>query len=74
MPITEKTPTSTEHAYAVSKLAGEEVVRTYSKDFGVKSVIIRAPFIVGEFQKEKNVLREFIECAEGGKSEVTPFS
>ena len=33
-------------------------------------MIIRAPFIVGEFQKEKNVLREFIECAEGGKSLV----
>lgn len=70
LPITEKTPTSTEHAYAVSKLAGEEVVRTYSKDFGIKSAIIRAPFIVGEYQKEKNVLREFVECAESGKSLV----
>lgn len=70
LPITEKTSTSTEHAYAVSKLAGEEVVRTYSKDFGIKSAIIRAPFIVGEYQKEKNVLREFIECAAGGKSLV----
>ncbi|MEM3191228.1 MAG: NAD(P)-dependent oxidoreductase, partial [Candidatus Parvarchaeota archaeon] len=70
LPITEKTPTSPEHAYAVSKLAGEEVVRTYSKDFGIKSAIFRAPFIVGEYQKEKNVLREFIECAEVGKSLV----
>ena len=68
LPITEKTPTSTEHAYAVSKLAGEEVVRTYSKDFGIKAVIIRAPFVVGEHQKEKNVLREFVECATAGKS------
>ncbi|HEV2139020.1 MAG TPA: NAD(P)-dependent oxidoreductase [Nitrososphaerales archaeon] len=70
LPITEKTPTSTEHAYAVSKLGGEEVVRTYSNDFGIKSAIFRAPFIVGEHQKEKNVLREFVECAEGGKSLV----
>ena len=70
LPITEKTPTSTEHAYATSKLAGEEVVRTYSKDFGMKSAIIRAPFIVGENQKERNVLREFIECAIGGKNLV----
>ena len=70
LPITEETPTSTEHAYATSKLSGEEVVRTYSKDFGIKSAIIRAPFIVGENQKERNVLREFIECAIGGKSLV----
>ena len=70
LPITEKTPTSAEHAYATSKLAGEEVVGTYSRDFGIKSAIFRAPFIVGEHQKEKNVLREFVECAESGKSLV----
>jgi UDP-glucose 4-epimerase len=70
LPITEKTPTSTGHAYAVSKLAGEEVVRTYSKDFGIKSAIFRAPFIVGEHQREKNVLREFVECAAGGRNLV----
>lgn len=70
LPITERTPTNTEHAYAVSKLAGEEVVRTYSKDFEIKSAIFRAPFIVGEYQKERNVLREFIECAIGGKNLV----
>ena len=52
----------------MSKLAGEEVVRTYSKDFGIKSIVIRAPFIAGENQKEKNVLRKFIECVISGKS------
>lgn len=67
LPITEETATSANHAYAVSKLGGEEVVKTYSKDFGIKSVIFRTPNIAGEFQKERNVLREFIECAQAGK-------
>jgi UDP-glucose 4-epimerase len=70
LPITEQTSTSANHAYAVSKLAGEEVVKTYSKDFGIKSVILRTPNIAGEFQKERNVLREFIECAQHGKPMV----
>jgi UDP-glucose 4-epimerase len=63
LPITERTPTSAHHAYAVSKLMGEDIVRTYSEDFGLKSVIFRAPFIAGEHQKERNVLREFVEAA-----------
>jgi UDP-glucose 4-epimerase len=63
LPITERTPTSAHHAYAVSKLMGEDIVRAYSEDFGLKSVIFRAPFIAGEYQKERNVLREFVEAA-----------
>ena len=63
LPIREETPVKPEHAYGVSKLLGEEVLRTYSSDFGISSTIFRAPFIVGPFQKEKNVLRELLESA-----------
>jgi nucleoside-diphosphate-sugar epimerase len=67
LPITENTPTSPEHAYAISKLQGEQIVQSYSIDYGLKSVIIRAPFIVGERQLERNVVQEFIESARMGK-------
>lgn len=63
LPITPETPVSLEHAYAHSKYAGELGVRNYSADFGVKSVIFRTPFIVGERQRERNAVREFIETA-----------
>jgi UDP-glucose 4-epimerase len=63
LPITPETPVSLKHAYATSKYMGELAVRTYSEDFGLKSVIFRAPFVSGEHQNEKNVLLEFIESA-----------
>jgi len=63
LPISPDTPVSLEHAYAHSKFAGELIVRNYSADFGIKSVLFRAPFIVGERQKEMNAVKEFIEAA-----------
>lgn len=71
LPITPDTPISLEHAYATSKYAGELVVRNYSEDFGISSTIFRTPFVVGEFQKERNVVKEFIEAAVGGEELVT---
>jgi UDP-glucose 4-epimerase len=63
LPITEETPVALEHAYATSKFMGELAVKTYSGDFGIKSAIFRAPFIVGENQNEMNALKEFIHSA-----------
>ena len=63
LPITPSTPVSLEHAYATSKYMGELAVRTYSNDFGIKSVVFRAPFVAGEHQNERNVLLEFIQSA-----------
>ena len=68
LPIDENTGVDLHHAYANSKYAGELVVRTYAEDFGFKSAIFRLPFVVGEHQKEKNALREFINAAEKGES------
>ncbi|HEV2118502.1 MAG TPA: NAD(P)-dependent oxidoreductase [Candidatus Bathyarchaeia archaeon] len=68
LPIKESTPTLAEHAYAVSKLAGEEIARTYGLDFDIKTVVFRAPFIVGERQVERNMVREFIDCAIRGEN------
>lgn len=66
LPITESTPVELHHAYANSKYAGELVVNTYAQDFGIRAAAFRLPFIVGERQKEKNALREFINAAEAG--------
>lgn len=63
LPITEETPIALEHAYATSKYLGELVVKTYSEDFDIKSVVFRAPFIVGENQNEMNVVKEFLHSA-----------
>jgi UDP-glucose 4-epimerase len=68
LPIREETPVSLEHAYANSKYAGELVVRNYSADFGIRSVVFRTPFIVGEGQIERNMVREFVEAAFRGDS------
>ena len=62
LPITESTQISLEHAYATSKYLGELVAQTYASDFGIKVAIFRTPFIVGEGQKERNLLKEFIEA------------
>ena len=66
LPITADTTVSLKHAYANSKYMGELAVRTYSEDFGIKSVVFRAPFVAGEFQNERNVLLEFIQSAQRG--------
>ena len=63
LPITPSTLVALEHAYATSKYMGELAVRTYSNDFGIKSVVFRAPFVAGEHQNERNVLLEFIQSA-----------
>lgn len=70
LPITPTTSLSLEHAYANSKYMGELVLRTYSHDFGLKSVIFRAPFVSGEHQRERSVLMEFIASAVQGKDLV----
>ena len=70
LPITPDTPISLRHAYANSKYMGELAVRTYCEDFGIKSVIFRAPFVAGERQNERNVLLEFIQSAQHGEDLV----
>jgi UDP-glucose 4-epimerase len=70
LPISPSTPVLLEHAYANSKYMGELVVKTYSQDFGLKSTIFRAPFVSGEYQRERSVLMEFIESASQGKDLV----
>lgn len=70
LPITEETPIALEHAYATSKYMGELAVRAYSEDFKIRSAIFRAPFIVGEGQRERNVVKEFVESVLGDKELV----
>ena len=70
LPITPDTPVSLKHAYANSKYMGELAVKTYSEDFGLRSVVFRAPFVAGEHQNERNVLLEFIQSAQINESLV----
>lgn len=59
LPIDEKHPVSPNNPYAHSKWLAEELCRFYSKEFGVKTIILRPFNIFGEGQNE-NFLIPFI--------------
>jgi len=60
--IWEGTVFNPENPYGGSKVAAEYVARIYAKCFGIKTVIFRAPLIVGEGQIEYNSIHEFVDC------------
>lgn len=66
-PITENTPVSPSNPYGLSKLCGELVVKCYASNYGIKSIIFRAPLLCGKGQKELNALREFALTAIRGQ-------
>ena len=50
-------------SYGVSKLAGEEYVKAYSKNFGLDFTIFRLFNVYGELQKNSWVIPEFVKKA-----------
>lgn len=53
--------------YGYSKWCGELVAKCYAMNFGIRTIIFRAPLICGKGQKELNALREFVLCVKESK-------
>lgn len=71
LPITEATPLNPENPYGVSKKCCEELVKSYAKIHGIKSIILRPTMIYGPNQPEKNVIQQVVDCMiSGGKFEI----
>ena len=68
--VTEDTPFAPRHSYAGSKAAAELVVRTYAKNYGLRSVILRPTLIAGEGQAEANGVTEFADTVRRGEDIV----
>lgn len=64
--IDENSPLDPNAPYGGSKHCAEIVAEVYSRCFGIKTVVVRAPLIVGEGQSELNALQEFIHSARDG--------
>ena len=56
--------------YAVSKMAGEEYVKAYSKDFNFNYTILRYFNTYGSFQTAQFVLPKFIDNVQNNKSPI----
>jgi nucleoside-diphosphate-sugar epimerase len=66
-PINEETKFNPNNPYGFSKACGEMVAKCYAIDYGIKTMIFRAPLICGEGQRELNALREFVQSVKEGK-------
>lgn len=66
-PIQEDSPFNPATPYSFSKAAAEMIAISYSKLYGIKTIIFRLPIICGENQSELNALREFVDNARKGK-------
>jgi len=53
LPIDEEHPTRPEDTYGLSKLLGEEILRAFTRAYGIRSVVFRLQGIDWPFQKEK---------------------
>jgi dTDP-glucose 4,6-dehydratase len=43
------------------------VAKCYARNYGIKTLIFRAPLLAGEKQEEENALQEFVHCAKKGR-------
>lgn len=58
--ISENTVFDPTNPYGFSKAGAELIAKCYAINYGIKTVILRAPLICGEGQKEMNAIREFV--------------
>jgi nucleoside-diphosphate-sugar epimerase len=65
--IDEKTNFNPTNPYGFSKACGELVAKCYASNYGIKTLIFRAPLLAGETQEEESALREFVLCAIKGR-------
>jgi nucleoside-diphosphate-sugar epimerase len=55
------------HPYAYSKVAAEYFIRSYTKNYGLQSIILRPTLVVGEGCKELHAVGDFLRTALDGK-------
>jgi len=68
--LTKDTILSPTDPYGGSKECAEIICRIYSVCYGMHTVVVRTPLIVGENQEEKNAVNEFIELGKANKPVV----
>lgn len=66
LPIDEKHPTDPANPYAQTKLIGEQLCRSYNKDFGVSVIILRPFNIFGRGQNENFLIPTIMKQAKTG--------
>ena len=66
-PIDETTRMAPTDPYGASKMCCEVIADTYARRYGLKTIIVRAPLLVGKGQIELNAMREFIKRAIEGR-------
>ncbi|MFQ5691324.1 MAG: NAD-dependent epimerase/dehydratase family protein, partial [Gemmatimonadota bacterium] len=66
--ISEESPLNPKSVYAVSKLAGEEYVKAYARQYGVDYTILRFFNVYGPGQNAEFVIPKFVERAKNGDS------
>ena len=65
-PIDETTPFNPTNPYGFSKECAELAVKCYANNYGIKTLIFRAPLLAGEKQVEENALQEFVRSVKRG--------
>lgn len=64
IPITEENPLNPRSIYAITKLAGEEYVRTYGQRYGMKTTVFRLFNIYGAHQVGQFVISRFVKAVQ----------
>ena len=62
MPVTEESPVNPISVYAVTKLAGEEYLKAYKRQYGLDYTILRFFNVYGPGQVGQFVMKKFIEA------------
>ena len=68
MPITEESPVNPISVYAVTKLAGEEYLKAYKKQYGLDYTILRFFNVYGPGQVGQFVMKKFIDAVKQDES------
>lgn len=67
LPVDEKHPTQPNNPYTQSKLMGEELCESFSRDYGISCVIFRIFNIYGPYQKEPFLIPTILSQLGSGK-------
>jgi len=65
--LTEDTPLNPSNPYGASKACAETIAKCYALNYGIKTIVFRAPLLCGEGQRELNALREFAMSVRRGE-------
>ncbi|HZC30883.1 MAG TPA: NAD(P)-dependent oxidoreductase [Gaiellaceae bacterium] len=66
-PMPETEPTAPKDVYGGMKLAGEVLVQSFSRAFGLKHAIVRPSAVYGPTDMNDRIVQRFVECALWGR-------